>query len=447
MIQGPMLLVVFIVVIGLMVMMMRRFRVQAFISLLLAAFVAGLAAGMDPVQVSWIVAKGFGGTAEKIGIMIVAGAIIGVALERSGAAYVIAETVLKVAGEKRPALALSAMGFLVSVFICCDAGFIILATLTKSLAKRTGMAMTTMTAALSTGLYATYILVPPTPGPVAAANILRAELGAVIAMGLCAAVPAAAAGYFWATRYAGRFDHATKAAVSYEEIIAIYPKLPGVLSSFAPVILPLLLIALKSAGNCSGLPFGQGCFKTLMDFAGEPMVALLLGVGACLCLVSELKPEGLSDWINQGIKGAAPIVLVTSAGGALGVMLTAIGIGNYLGVTLLQYNIGILLPFVMAAGLKTVQGSSLAALITTSTVIFPSLSALGLGSPMGAVLSTLAIGAGAMTVSHVNDTYFWVVAQFSGLDESTVIKTHTMATFIMGLTAMATIWVLACLLL
>lgn len=447
MFQGSMSVVIIIAVLGLVMMVTGRCKISAFLSLLLAAFMAGVAAGIDPVQVSRIVAKGFGGTVEKIGLIIVAGAIIACALERSGAAHVITETVLKTAGEKRPALALSVMGFLVSVFICCDAGFIILAALVKSLARRTGITMTTLAVTLSTGLYATYILVPPTPGPLAAANILGADLGLVTALGLCAAVPAAAVGYFWAVRFAGSSLPASEREVSYEEIKAACVKLPGVRSAFAPIIIPLLLIALKSIANYPCAPFGEGSLKTLLDFSGEPMVALLLGVGACLCLSRERKAEDMSGWINQGLKDGAPIVLVTGAGGALGGMLTATGIANFLGITLLQYQSGIFLPFLMAAIIKTCQGSSLTAMITTSAVIFPALNVLGLGSPTGTVLATLATAAGAMMVSHITDTYFWIVAQFSGLDESTVIKTHTMATFIMGLTAMATIWLLACLLL
>lgn len=426
----------------------RQFKAHAFLSLLSVAYFTGLATGMDPVQVNQIVAKGFGGTVERIGIMIVAGAIIGVALARSGAVYVIAETILKVSGEKRPALAMSVMGYFVSIPIFCDAAFILLSSLIKSLAKRTGVSATTIAVAFSTGLYATYTLVPPTPGPVAALNVLGADIGVVLTIGLLAAIPAAAVGYFWAIRYTGRFDHTeADAAVSHEELIALYPKLPGVLTSFMPIFVPMLLIALKSIANLPGTPFGKGCFKLLLDFAGEPMVALLLGMGSCLFLVKEISEEDFSDWINQGIKDAAPIVLIIAASGALANILTAVGIGDYLGRNLLQYNLGIFLPFIIAAALKTLQGSSLVALITTSTVMFPLLNTLGLGGPVGAALTTIAIGAGSMMVSHVNDPYFWIVTQFSGLKADVTCKTLTIATFLMGMTSMATVWLLALLLL
>lgn len=441
--HGPTLLVAFLLAMSFMFVLLRRFKVQAFLALLAAAFLAGLAAGLDLVQVSQIVAKGFGGTAERIGIMIVAGAIIGVALERSGATYVIVEIVIKAAGERRAALALSIVGFIVAVPVFCDAGFIVLAALNKALAKRTGNPLATMTAALATSLYATNILVPPTSAPVAAAKILGADIGTMLAGGLLVAVPAAAAGYFWATRCRCRVESVASAAVSYEKITALYPKLPGLPASLAPVVLPLLLIALKTTANCPGYFLGKGSFKQFIDFAGEPMVALLLGVVSCLLLVSKLNTERLADWVDQGIKAAAPIVLVTGAGGALGSIFLAVGFGNYLGMVLLPQHFGIFLPFIMAAILKTIQGTSLAALITTSTIIFPILATLGLASSWGAVLVTLASGAGAMMVSHVNDPYFWIVTEFSGLSAAETAKTYTTATFIMGVTTMVIVWFLA----
>jgi GntP family gluconate:H+ symporter len=139
--------------------------------------------------------------------------------------------------------------------------------------------------------------------------------------------------------------------------------------------------------------------------------------------------------------------MITAAGGSLGAILAVTKIGNYLGQSLAQYNLGIFLPFLIAAALKTAQGSSTVALITTSTIVFPLLQSLGLASPMGAVLATMAIGAGSMMVSHANDSYFWVVSQFSGMSADVAYKAQTMATFVMGLAAMLTVWLLTVILL
>lgn len=442
MVQGPMLLVILLLAILFIVIMISRYKLHAFLALLLSAFLVGLAAGMNPVQVTQAVAKGFGGTAEKIGIVIIAGTIIGVMLERSGAALTMAETVLRIVGAKRPALAMSIIGYIVSIPVFCDSGFVILSSLNKSLSKRTGVSMATMAVALSTGLYATHTLVPPTPGPIAAANALHADLGMVIVMGLIVALPAAAAGYWWAVKAAKEYQIVADSVISYEELLAKYKKLPSVAASFAPIVMPILLIALKSVANFPSTPFGQGSMKLLLDFIGEPMVALLLGLGLCAFLVPKLDEEVLSNWVGQGIKDSAAIIMITAAGGSLGALLAATKIGDYLGQSLAQFNLGIFLPFIIAAALKTAQGSSTVSLITTSTIVYPLLASLGLDSPLGAVLTTMAIGCGSMIVSHANDSYFWVVSQFSGLSVDVAYKTQTVATLIQGIAGMAGVWVL-----
>lgn len=442
MVQGPILLVILFIAIALIVALISRYKVHAFLALLVSAYFVGFAVGMNPVLTTQTIAKGFGSTAEKIGIVIIAGTIIGVMLERSGAALTMAETVLKLVGQKRPALAMTIIGYITSIPVFCDSGFVILSSLNKSLAKRTGVSMAVMATALSTGLYATHTLVPPTPGPIAAANALKADLGMVILLGLIVAIPTALAGYLWATRYANRFEVQADEGPSYEELLAKYKKLPTPLAAFAPLVIPILLIGLKSVANFPGAPFGKGDLKLVFDFIGEPMVSLLIGVALCFFLVPKLTEEILSGWVGIGIKDSAAIIMITAAGGSLGAMLAATKIGDYLGQSLAQYNLGIFLPFVIAAALKTAQGSSTVALITTSTIVFPLLNSLGLGSPMGAVLATMAVGCGAMMVSHANDSYFWVVSQFSGLSVSTAYRTQTLATLVQGLVGIATVWLL-----
>lgn len=302
--------------------------------------------------------------------------------------------------------------------------------------------MAVMAVALSTGLYATHTLVPPTPGPIAAANNLKADLGMVIFIGLIVAIPAALAGYLWATWYSKRFNIEPDTSVSYEELLAKFKKLPSPLASFAPLVVPIVLIALKSVANFPGAPFGKGTLKVTFDFIGDPMIALLIGVGLCLFLVPKLDEEVLSGWVGQGIKDSAAIIMITAAGGSLGALIAATKIGNYLGQSLAQFNLGVFLPFIIAAAIKTAQGSSTVSLITTSTIVYPLLATLGLGSPMGAVLATMAIGCGSMVVSHANDSYFWVVSQFSNIPVDTAYKAQTLATLVMGITGMLTVWVM-----
>ena len=442
MVQGPMLLVILAVAIVMIVLLISRFKVHAFLALLAASFFVGFAAGMNPIDVTKTIMKGFGGTVERIGIVIIAGTIIGVFLEQTGAALTMAETVLKWVGAKRPALAMSIIGYITSIPVFCDSGFVILSALNKSLSKKSGVSMAVMATALSTGLYATHTLVPPTPGPIAAANNLHADLGMVIFIGLIVAIPVTIAGYLWATKFASQYDVIAETSVSYEELLEKFKTLPSAFSAFTPLVLPIVLIGLASVANFPGKPFGDGTLKLAINFIGEPMNALLLGFFSCFLLVPKLNEEVLSNWVGQGIKDAAAIIFITAAGGSLGALLAASKIADYLGASLAVFNLGIFLPFVIAAALKTAQGSSTVSLITTSAIIYPMLGTLGLASPTGAVLATMAVGCGAMVVSHANDSYFWVVSQFSDLKVNLAYKCQTLGTLVQGLVGIAVVYVL-----
>lgn len=442
MVQGPMLLVILAVAIVMIVVLISRFKVHAFLALLAASFFVGFAAGMNPIDVTRAIMKGFGGTVERIGIVIIAGTIIGVFLEQTGAALTMAETVLKWVGAKRPALAMSIIGYITSIPVFCDSGFVILSALNKSLSKKSGVSMAVMATALSTGLYATHTLVPPTPGPIAAANNLHADLGMVILIGLIVAIPVTIAGYLWATKFASQYEVIAETSVSYEELLEKFKTLPSAFSAFTPLVLPIVLIGLASVANFPGKPFGDGTLKLAINFIGEPMNALLLGFFSCFLLVPKLDEEVLSGWVGQGIKDAAAIIFITAAGGSLGALLAASKIADYLGASLAVFNLGIFLPFVIAAALKTAQGSSTVSLITTSAIIYPMLGTLGLASPIGAVLATMAVGCGAMVVSHANDSYFWVVSQFSDLKVNLAYKCQTLGTLVQGLVGIVVVYVL-----
>lgn len=443
MVQGPMLLVILLIAIVGIVVLISRFKVHAFLSLLAAAFFVGLAAGMDPIEVTKLIMKGFGSTAENIGIVIIAGTIIGVFLERTGAALTMAETVLKYVGPKRPALAMSIIGYITSIPVFCDSGFVILSALNKSLSKKTGVSMAVMATALSTGLYATHTLVPPTPGPIAAANNLHADLGSVIVIGLIVAIPVAIAGYLWAIKFASQYEVIAETSVSYEELLEQFKSLPSAFASFTPLILPIVLIALRSVANFPGAPFGTGTSKLVIDFIGMPMNALLISLIVCIVMLAPKRDEEiLSGWVGQGIKDSAAIIMITAAGGSLGALLAASKIAAYLGTSLAVFNLGIFLPFVIAAALKTAQGSSTVSLITTSAIVYPLLESLGLASPMGAVLATMAVGCGSMVVSHANDSYFWVMSQFSGLKVDLAYKCQTLGTLVQGLVGITVVYVL-----
>lgn len=448
MIQGPMLLLILLLGIGFIVLATSKFKLHPFISLLLAAYGIGFAVGMPVLEIGSTIRAGFGGILEYIGIVIILGTIIGTILEKSGAAITMADTVLKVVGEKRPGLAMSIIGYIVSIPVFCDSGYVILSSLKRSLAKRTKASSVMMSVSLATGLYATHTLVPPTPGPIAAAGNLGLEnsLGLVILVGFFVSIITMLAGHLWAKKCGKNLtssEDLEQDVASLEDVKETYGELPTPFGAFSPILVPIILITLGSLANYPTMPFGEGTLYTVFSFLGKPINALIIGFLFSLNLLPKYDEETLSGWVKEGLKSAAIIIMVTGAGGALGTVLKSTPIGDYLGQTLATYHIGILLPFIIAAALKTAQGSSTVALVTTSALVAPLLSSLGLASVMGRVLTVMAIGAGAMTVSHANDSFFWVVTEFSGMDVATAYKSQTLATLIQGLVTITLVAILA----
>lgn len=440
MVQGPMLLVILVAAIAFIIFMTAKVNLHAFLVLLLASFGVGIFSGMPLIEVVNTVTSGFGGILSYIGIVIIAGTIIGTILEKSKGTLTMANTVLGWVGEAKSALAMSITGAIISIPVFCDSGFVILSSLNKSLAKKANISMATMAVALSTGLYATHTLVPPTPGPIAAAGNLGADLGLVIMFGVVVAIPAILAGYLWATKFASRYwvDADIEVEADDEDI-----NLPSVFDSFAPIVVPILLITLKSIAEFPANIFGTGNIRTFLVFIGDPTVALLLGVFIAFRLLPSFDKEYISGWVGKGMVNAATIIMITGAGGAFGQILKTTPIGDYLGEVLSTYNLGIFLPFIIAAALKTSQGSSTVAIITTSALLAPMLPSLGLDGSVAKALVVMAIGAGAMTVSHANDSYFWVVSQFSNMDTDIAYKAYTTATLVQGIVTILFVAVLS----
>lgn len=437
------LLIVLLVSILFIILGTTKLKMHPFIVLLFASYVAGAMAGLPLEKIASTIATGFGNIMAYIGIVIILGTIIGVILEKSNAAIKLAEIVLKLVGKRFPALAMSIIGYIVSIPVFCDSAFIILSSLKKSLVAKTGKSSVALSIALATGLYATHTFVPPTPGPIAAAGNLGLEdqLGVVILFGLVVATFAMFTGYLWAS-YVGKKYTTAEDSVSGKTENLPELKLPTATKSLLPILVPIILIAVRSVATYPTQPFGEGFVYTFLNFVGQPINALLIGFLISFLLFPQFNKETLTGWIGDGISAAAPILLITGAGGAFGAILKETQIGDTLGNLLAGYELGIFLPFIIAAAFKTAQGSSTVALVATSALIAPLLSTIGLDSLYGKVLAVMATGAGAMTISHANDSFFWVVTQFSGMDVKTGYKTQTMATLIQGVSSMVFIYVL-----
>ena len=425
------------------IIMTTKLRIHPFLALFIVSILYGLLVGMPYEDIISSVNNGFGNTLGKIGLIIFLGVIIGAFLENTGGAYSIAEKVLKLIGSKRVPTAMGIIGYIVSIPVFADSGFLLLHPLNKSLSKRAKISLAGSAVALGLGLLASHTLVPPTPGPIAAAGILGADLGLVIALGFPISFLALMAGIFFAKKYASRtyIDPDLKDRYKDENTTEKL-EAPGAWRSSIPILVPIVLIVLKSVLNpkYSGL---SGPVIDFIQFLGEPVIALTIGVFLCLLLPGKLNKDMLSSagWVGKAVKDAASIVLITGAGGIFGAILQNSGIAEVLGGTLTEYDLGIFLPFLLAAALKTAQGSSTVALITAASIIMPMMPSLGFDTDMQKALVVVALGAGSSVVSHANDSFFWVVTQMSGMDVKTGYRLFSTGTFVLGTTAALAVYV------
>lgn len=460
---GLALILVFVLAIVVMIVAISKFKIHPFIAIMAVSLLFGLIAGIPLIDktvdgkkisgIASVIGAGFSGTFSSIGIVIIFGALIGSILEVTGAALKLADLVIKLVGKKKPVLAMELMGWVVSIPVFCDSGFVILNPIRKALVKRTGASSVAMTVGLSAGLYVSHVFIPPTPGPIAAANTLGIgnNLLLVIGMGILCSIFPLIAGLCYAN-YIGKKvkakDEADSGEVtkSYEELVASYGKLPNGFNALAPIIIPIILMAASSIVSMAQM---TGAGTDVIKFFGTPIIAL--ATGAALAVL-QLKLAGkIGDFYkitNETLKTVGPILFVTAAGGVLGKVIASSDMVNYIKehATVLS-TLGVFFPFLLSAILKTAQGSSTVALTTTAGIVAPLLSTIGLGSPIGAVLACMAIGAGAMTVSHANDSYFWVVTNFGEMTPEKGYKTQTTATLILGIAAIVEIFILSLILL
>lgn len=426
-----------------------KVKLHPFLALLLSCFGVGLLSGLPAAETIKAITGGFGDTLGSIGIVIAAGTIIGALLEKSGGTIVIANLVVGWIGKARSALAMSITGAIVSIPVYCDSGFVILSPLNRSLASKANKSLALYAVALSMGLYATHVFVPPTPGPIAAAGTLEADIGSVILLGITVTIPVIFVTYLFAVAMGKRIyiDPEEYPAIEKDDQKPVNEfdkkELPEATTALLPILIPMLLIALGSIASLPAEPFGEGLAAAAVLFLGDPNTALIIGVLLAFRTVPKRGPKVYGDWVGNGLKSAGVIILITGAGGAFGNVLRATEIGTFLGESLAAWNIGILLPFLIAAALKTAQGSSTVAIITTASILVPMLSNIGLAEGLGPALVTLAIGAGAMTVSHANDSYFWVVSQFSGMDVSQAYRLQTLGSAVAGISGMTIVFVLS----
>lgn len=440
--SGISLIIAFIISVILMIVAISKWKIHPFISIMTISLLFAMIAGIPLVDIPGVIGTGFSNTFKSIGIVIIFGALIGTLLEKTGAAIKMADCVVKLVGKKNPELAMLIMGWIVSIPVFCDSGFVILNPIRKALVKRTGKSSIACTVALSMGLYISHCFIPPTPGPIAAANTLFEGLGQdtnlllVMIMGAVCSILPLIAGYFFAI-YIGKKVKAHdepdidngELVQTYDELVTSFGKLPGALISFAPIVIPIFLMGFSSALSMAGKSIA------FMTFLGTPIIAI--GVGVIFGLIILANQNMMDEFYKiteETLKVSGPILFITAAGGVLGNVIASSSMVDFIkdNSTFLA-SLGLMFPFLLSAILKTAQGSSTVAMTTTAGIIAPMLTSIGLGTPVLSALTVIAIGAGAMTVSHANDSYFWVVTNFGEMDVEDGYRTQTLGTLIVGI--------------
>lgn len=472
--SGIALIIIFAAAIAIMVVAISKWHLHPFIAILLTALIFGIVSGIPLPQMTTLIGSGFSKIFAGIGLVIIFGTLMGTILEQSGAALKIADCIIKLLGKRHPVLSMAIMGWVVSIPVFCDSGFVVLNPIREALVKKTHSSPVAMTVALSGGLYLSHVFIPPTPGPLAAAETLGLSGNLLLVMGmglLCSIFPMFLLILF--SNYIGRriscstdastntasnssttsacttnastgtpsanSTDADRIAAKYNAIIEKSGKLPSATLSFAPIIVPIILMSLASILQGAEM---QQQLKDVVLFLSNPTIALAIGLLFATFLLK--RGSGFEEMVENSLKRSGPILFITAAGSVLGNIVAGSPLVGFITDNAQVLNgLGLLFPFLVAAMLKSSMGSSSVAIITAAGIVAPFAEAMGLASPIGLTLICMAVGAGSMTVSHSNDSYFWVVTKFGRMDIKSGYKTQTLATLILGLGALAELYIIS----
>ena len=436
--SGERMLIGLAIGIAVLIFLVLKTKIQAFLALIISTVVVGVIGGMPltniTIEVDGVektfgivnsITSGFGGTLGSIGIIIGFGVMMGQIFEVTGAAKRMAHTFLKLFGKKREEEALALTGFLVSIPIFCDSGFVVLAPIAKAISKATKKSVIGLGTALAAGLVITHSLVPPTPGPLGVCGIFGVDVGKFILLTLVLALPMAIACIAYARLYLskkyyripneeGEIVEMPYQEPNYEAAFSMdMTGVPGALESFMPLIIPIILILINTVATAMGKTEG---FMNVLVFLGQPIVAVGLGlIVAILTLGRSLdRHEALTE-MEKGMASAGIIMLVTGGGGALGQIIKDSGLGTFMAEGLAKTAIPIIiLPLLIATAMRFIQGSGTVAMTTAASITAPIIAASGVSPILGAVACCV----GSLFFGYFNDSYFWVVNRTLGVSEA-----------------------------
>ena len=442
MVTGLPLLLIIAAAILFIVIVCSRFKWHPFLALLVAALFTGLSVGLPLKDIALTANEGFGNMMTHIGLVVVLGTLIGIVLEKSGATLCIADAIIRFFGKDKPVLAITVIGTVVGIPIFCDSGFVILNGLTKPLSRESKKSYTAIVNGLAGGLYITHTLLPPHPGSLAgAANLgLGQHLGTVILTGLLISIPTTIMCWLFASRFLNKINQYQAHDVQEEELT----QLPVFWKSILPVIVPLLLIAAGSAAELLSMP---AMLKNLLLFFGSPVIALLTGLLFSLLLVKAKEAKLFNQWMIEAISHAGPILILVGAGGVFGNVLKKTPLADIVHQWVSSGSFSpiafLLIAYAIGCLLKTAQGSTTSAIIVATSILSPIAFIAGFKEPIQLSLLLSSTAAGAMMVSHANDAYFWVIAQFSGLSMEETYRSFSLLSIVLSISSLVFILLFA----
>ncbi len=433
--SGERMLIGLAIGIAVLIFLVLKTKVQAFLALIICTIIVGVVGGMPLVNITLedgktfgivnSITTGFGGTLGSIGIIIGFGVMMGQIFEVTGAAQRMAHTFLKLFGKKREEEALALTGFLVSIPIFCDSGFVVLAPIAKAISKATKKSVIGLGVALAAGLVITHSLVPPTPGPLGVCGIFGVDVGKFILVTILLAIPMAIACIAYSRLYLskkyyrivdedGEIVEKPYQEPDYDNAFAMDTKdMPGTFVSFLPLLAPIVLILINTVASALGKTDG---FMEVLIFLGQPIVAVGIGLLiAIFTLGRNLDRQTIISEMEKGMMSAGIIMLVTGGGGALGQIIKDSGLGTFMAEGLAGTAIPIIiLPLLISTAMRFIQGSGTVAMTTAAGITAPILVAANVSPLLGAVACCV----GSLFFGYFNDSYFWVVNRTLGVSEA-----------------------------
>lgn len=426
----PIPIIGLIIAVAVLLFLVLRTRVHAFIAMLIASAIAGLVGGLNASDTLSVISKGFGSTLGSIGLVIGLGVMMGSILEVSGAAEKMAYSFIKFLGEKKEEWALAITGYIVSIPIFVDSAFVILYPVAKALAKNGKRSLLTLGVALAGGLVVTHHTVPPTPGPLGVAGLFSVDVGAMLLLGMLFAIPAVIGIVLYAKWLDKKYPDFNQQAFTDEELKQKYDNyiaekekkdLPSLTLSMLPIVLPIVLIFIKAIVDLlikQGVApeMANGYFYQIITFVGSPIIALALSVLVSVyTLLPNVDKNTTALHLEEGVKTAGIILLVTGAGGALGAVLRDSGAGKQLAEQVANLPISpILIPFIVSTLVRFIQGSGTVAMVTAASISAPILMSI---PNVNMLLAAQAATMGSLFFGYFNDSLFWVVNRMMGISD------------------------------